>query len=127
MSIASCNSNIRVPPDASEGPTIVRTYYLTIFVHGQSSPQNCNHLPQLQIINGFAHSFAYPHDFIVMPFPQFEDGDVEIRFTDPNDEPYYLHSFVLGLHSSWFKASLSERWSNGKIARRPLPAKTDVN
>lgn len=50
-----------------------------------------------------------------MPFPRFEDGDVEIRFTQQNEEPYFLHSYVLALHSPWFKASLSERWSPGEV------------
>lgn len=49
-----------------------------------------------------------------MPFPRFDNGDVEIRFTE-EDDPYVLHSYVLGLHSPWFKASLSERWNQGKL------------
>lgn len=48
-----------------------------------------------------------------MPFPNFNDGDVEIRFTE-QDEPWVLHSYVLALHSSWFKASLSPRWNKGE-------------
>lgn len=50
-----------------------------------------------------------------MTFPQFADGDVEIRFTQ-SEESYVLHSYVLALHSSWFKASLSERWNQGMRA-----------
>lgn len=46
-------------------------------------------------------------------FPQFSDGNVEIYFT--SDEKYVLHSFVLALHSAWFKVSLSERW-NGMVS-----------
>jgi hypothetical protein len=43
---------------------------------------------------------------------QFSDGNVEIRFST-TDEKYVLHSHVLALHSPWFKACLSERWSPG--------------
>lgn len=50
-----------------------------------------------------------------MPFPRFADGDVEIRFTHKNEEAYVLHSYVLALHSDWFKASLSERWNQGRL------------
>ncbi|KAK5127121.1 hypothetical protein LTR85_008481 [Meristemomyces frigidus] len=46
-------------------------------------------------------------------YPQFSDGDVEIHLsTDPSDK-YILHSYVLALHSPWFKASISERWNSG--------------
>ena len=45
-------------------------------------------------------------------FPRFNDGDVEIHLSS-TDEKYVLHSYVLALHSPWFKASLSERWNNG--------------
>lgn len=47
-------------------------------------------------------------------FPQFSDGNVEIQFSE-TDEKYVLHNYVLALHSSWFKASLSDRWNaNGQ-------------
>lgn len=49
-----------------------------------------------------------------MPFPRFWDGDVEIRFTQDGEDSYLLHSFVLALHSSWFKAGLNEKWNQGK-------------
>lgn len=52
-----------------------------------------------------------------MPFPRFEDGDVEIKFTEKS-ESYVLHSYVLALHSPWFKASLSEKWIPGKLFAR---------
>ena len=44
-------------------------------------------------------------------FLRFSDGDVEIHFSK-TDEKFVLHSHVLALHSSWFKASLSERWNS---------------
>lgn len=59
-----------------------------------------------------------------MPFPRFEDGDVEIRFNSV-DEPYILHSWVLALHSPWFKASLSDRWRSGTCASLLAMAETD--
>ncbi|KAK3722172.1 hypothetical protein LTR37_002605 [Vermiconidia calcicola] len=40
-------------------------------------------------------------------FPEFSDGNVEIHFSSAGE------NYVLALHSSWFKASLSERWSGG--------------
>ncbi len=46
-------------------------------------------------------------------FPRFNDGDVQIRLSDANEDVLILHSFVLGLHSPFFKASLSERWAGG--------------
>ena len=45
-------------------------------------------------------------------FPKFSDGNVEIHFS-ATDDTFILHSWVLSLHSSWFKASLSERWNTG--------------
>ena len=45
------------------------------------------------------------------PFPSFEDGDVEIRLTTSAHHIYRVHSLVLGLHSPFFKASLSKRWA----------------
>lgn len=45
-------------------------------------------------------------------FPEFNDGNVEIRFSN-DDTNFILHSHVLALHSTWFKASLSEQWSTG--------------
>ena len=44
-------------------------------------------------------------------FPCFSDGNVEIHFNQ-SDDKYVLHSHVLALHSSWFSASLSERWND---------------
>ncbi|KAF2481138.1 hypothetical protein BDY17DRAFT_325855 [Neohortaea acidophila] len=45
-------------------------------------------------------------------FPQFSDGDVEISLGGRHDAKLVLHSYVLALHSSWFKASLSDRWNH---------------
>ena len=45
-------------------------------------------------------------------FPRFNDGNVEIYFSETDDK-YVLHSHVLALHSTFFKASLSERWNAG--------------
>ncbi|KAL9627254.1 MAG: hypothetical protein Q9204_006700, partial [Flavoplaca sp. TL-2023a] len=47
-------------------------------------------------------------------FPEFDDGDVEIRLTRQPQHRFVLHSFILGLHSSFFKASLNQRWSGGE-------------
>ncbi|KAL9035091.1 MAG: hypothetical protein Q9180_005042, partial [Flavoplaca navasiana] len=47
-------------------------------------------------------------------FPAFDDGDVEIRLTRQPQHRFVLHSFVLGLHSAFFKASLNQRWSGGE-------------
>ncbi|KAI9777228.1 MAG: hypothetical protein M1835_005279 [Candelina submexicana] len=44
-------------------------------------------------------------------FPHYDDGDVQIRLSGDDKDVYILHSFILGLHSSFFKASLSERWT----------------
>lgn len=44
-------------------------------------------------------------------FPVFQDGDVEIRLSRKPEDRYVRYSIVLSLHSSFFKASLSERWS----------------
>lgn len=44
-------------------------------------------------------------------FPVFQDGDVEIRLSRKPEDRLVLHSVVLGLHSSFFKVSISERWS----------------
>ena len=41
----------------------------------------------------------------------FEDGDVEIRLSRKPEDRFVLHSVALSLHSTFFKASLSERWS----------------
>jgi hypothetical protein len=43
--------------------------------------------------------------------PRFKDGDVEIRLSNSGYDTFVLHSFVLALHSPWFKASLSDRWN----------------
>ncbi|KAI9710756.1 MAG: hypothetical protein M1820_002589 [Bogoriella megaspora] len=48
-----------------------------------------------------------------MPFPKFDDGDVEIQLSLNESHCYKLHSFVLALHSPFFKASLSEKWNRG--------------
>ncbi|KAL8768697.1 MAG: hypothetical protein Q9209_005115 [Squamulea sp. 1 TL-2023] len=42
-----------------------------------------------------------------------DTGDVEIRLTRKPEDRLLLHSVVLGLHSTWFKASLSDRWAKG--------------
>lgn len=48
-------------------------------------------------------------------FPKSGDNDVEIRLTsDHQDGTFLLHSYVLALHSKWFKASVSERWNGTK-------------
>lgn len=45
-------------------------------------------------------------------FPKSGDEDVEIHLTsDDHHDTLALHSYVLALHSRWFKASLSERWN----------------
>ncbi|KAL8799966.1 MAG: hypothetical protein Q9182_005503 [Xanthomendoza sp. 2 TL-2023] len=44
-------------------------------------------------------------------FPTFHDGDVEIRLSQIPGDRLVLHSFILGLHSSFLKASLDQRWS----------------
>lgn len=45
------------------------------------------------------------------PFPSFHDGDVEIRLSTSVEHTYRVHSLILGLHSPFFKASLSRRWA----------------
>ncbi|KAL8791032.1 MAG: hypothetical protein Q9213_000239 [Squamulea squamosa] len=42
-----------------------------------------------------------------------DTGNVEIRLTRKPEDRLLLHSVVLGLHSTWFKASLSDRWAKG--------------
>ena len=51
-------------------------------------------------------------------FPIFQDGDVEICLSRKPEDRFVLHSVVLGLHSPFFKVSISERWSgrNDKAA-----------
>ncbi len=44
-------------------------------------------------------------------FPVFRDGDVEICLSRKPEDRFVLHSVVLGLHSPFFKVSISERWS----------------
>lgn len=44
-------------------------------------------------------------------FPQYSDGDVEIHLTGDKNDTLVLHSYVLALHSSWFKAALSDQWT----------------
>ncbi|KAL8768696.1 MAG: hypothetical protein Q9209_005114 [Squamulea sp. 1 TL-2023] len=46
-------------------------------------------------------------------FPVFDDGDVKIQLTRQPQHRFVVHSFVLGLHSTFFKASLDQRWSGG--------------
>ena len=59
-------------------------------------------------------------------FPKFSDGDVTIHLsTDPKDT-LVLHSYVLALHSPWFKASLSERWNGGDTGRASLIGSGDA-
>ena len=45
-------------------------------------------------------------------FPVFQDGDVEICLSRKPEDRFVLHSCVLGLHSPFFKVSISERWSS---------------
>ena len=44
-------------------------------------------------------------------FPVYQDGDVEICLSRKPEDRFVLHSVVLGLHSPFFKVSISERWS----------------
>ncbi|KAL9023433.1 MAG: hypothetical protein Q9180_008237, partial [Flavoplaca navasiana] len=44
-------------------------------------------------------------------FPVLAGGDVEIWLTRKSEDRLLLHSVVLSLHSKWFNASLSERWT----------------
>ena len=69
-------------------------------------------------------------------FPVFQDGDVEICLSRKPEDRFVLHSVVLGLHSPFFKVSISERWSrrNGEAAsgdpikwRYQLQFEEDVN
>jgi len=47
-------------------------------------------------------------------FPNFTNGDVLIRLCEGDDKyTYHLHSTVLTLHCSYFKASLSGLWTEG--------------
>ncbi|KAK4540778.1 hypothetical protein LTR36_008855 [Oleoguttula mirabilis] len=46
-------------------------------------------------------------------FPRCSDGDVKIHLSSDPKDTFVLHSFQLSLHSSWFKASMSERWNGG--------------
>lgn len=50
-------------------------------------------------------------------FPQSSDGDVEISLGGCSDRKLVLHSYVLALHSPWFKASLSDRWNHENGSR----------
>lgn len=45
--------------------------------------------------------------------PCHEDGDVEIHLSRKPEDRFVVHSVVLSLHSSFFKASLSSRWASG--------------
>lgn len=45
-------------------------------------------------------------------FPLLEYGDVEIILSRNPSDHVVLHSVVLSLHSSFFKASLSKKWSD---------------
>ena len=60
------------------------------------------------IYNSFSSIMAEPPKD---GFPVFQDGDVEICLSRKPEDRFVLHSVVLGLHSSFFKASISERWS----------------
>ena len=60
------------------------------------------------IYNSFSSIMAKPQKD---GFPIFGDGDVEICLSRKPEDRFVLHSVVLGLHSSFFKASISERWS----------------
>ena len=55
-------------------------------------------------------------------FPVFQDGDVEICLSRKPEDRFVLHSVVLGLHSLFFKVSISERWSG----RNDDPAPDDA-
>lgn len=44
--------------------------------------------------------------------PGHEDGDVEIYLSRKPEDCFVVHSVVLGLHSSFFKASMSSRWAS---------------
>ena len=46
------------------------------------------------------------------PLPGHKDGDVEIRLSRKPEDCFVVHSVVLGLHSSFFKASFSSRWAS---------------
>lgn len=52
----------------------------------------------------------------VSGFPLCGDGDVEIRLSSNPKDKLVLNSHTLTLHSTWFKASLSERWNGGDMA-----------
>ncbi len=43
-------------------------------------------------------------------FPRFAEGNVEIELCQ-GEGTFLLHGHILALHSSWFEASPSERWS----------------
>ncbi len=45
--------------------------------------------------------------------PGHEDGDVEICLSRKPEDRFVVHSVVLSLYSSFFKASLSSRWASG--------------
>lgn len=49
-------------------------------------------------------------------FPKSGDENVEICLTSDKEDKILLHSYVLALHSKWFKASLSERWNASNTA-----------
>ena len=56
-------------------------------------------------------------------FPVFQDGDVEISLSRKPEDRFVLHSVVLGLHSPFFKVSISERWSrpnDDPVSRDPI-------
>ncbi len=44
-------------------------------------------------------------------FPLFEDGDIEIILPRKPNNCLVLHTVILALRSTYFKVSLSERWS----------------
>lgn len=56
-------------------------------------------------------------------FPIFNEGDVEILLSRRPQDRYVVHSAVLSAHSTYFKASLSKKWSNmgcGRAAEGPI-------
>ncbi|KAK5174503.1 uncharacterized protein LTR77_001583 [Saxophila tyrrhenica] len=50
-------------------------------------------------------------------FPTFDDGNVTIRLH--TDSTLRLHSQILALHSKWFEANLSKRWTGLREGNSP--------
>ncbi|KAK5132769.1 hypothetical protein LTR08_008654 [Meristemomyces frigidus] len=59
-------------------------------------------------------------------FPQWSDGDVTIQLSSSPFDKYIVHSYVLSLHSPWFKASLSERWNGGDASSKTVFGSSDT-